>query len=160
VGEIGWLSVSVLGVLLAMSWGAGLRRARGGSERVLRLDDPPVEEADGLELSTAYDGSSCVITLAGLMDRPGSLALASHLAAIIEAGSDEVVVDVERAHPAARIVEALAIASPIVERHGARLALVTQKGEMLSASVQLTANGLGDRVSVYDSVAEAARAVR
>jgi hypothetical protein len=153
--------LSVLGVLLAMSWGAGsLRRARGGSARVLRLDDPPEDEADGFELSTAYDGSSCVITLAGRMDRPGTSALASHLAAIIEGGSDEVVVDVERAHPAARIVEALASACPIAERHGARLALVTQKGEMLSASIKLTANGLGDRVSVYDSVADAARAVR
>jgi hypothetical protein len=93
------------------------------------------------------------------MDRSDTLTLASHLAGLVSSGSERVVVDVEKAHPASRVVEALSMASPILERHGARLALVPPKGEMLSVSVKLTANGLAGWIGVYDAVAEATRAV-
>jgi hypothetical protein len=161
VGELGWVAATVLGALLATSWGAGIRRARGNaSSRVVRLDDPPPPpQVEGIELSTSHEGSSTVLTLVGRMDRPDTPTLASHLAELVSSGLERVVVDVEKAHPAGRVVEALSLASPILERHRARLALVPPKGELLSVSVKLTANGLEGRVGVYDSVAEATKAV-
>jgi hypothetical protein len=175
VGEFGWLTASVLGAFLVASWGAVIRRGRDVDEvqgsrwgrsrktaapRVVRLDDAsPATEREAIELTTAYDGSSALITIVGSMGRPEADALATHLTDIVAGGFERVVVDVERARPAARIVEALSVASPELERHGARLALVPPKGEMLSASIQLTANGLGGWISVYDSVGEATRAV-
>jgi hypothetical protein len=138
-----------------------MRRARGTvTRRVVQLDDPsPAAETGGIELTTANGGTSAVVSLVGRMERPDTLALASHLAELVSNGSKRVVLDVEEARPAARILEALSLASPILERHEARLALVPPKGEMLSASVQLTANGFGGWISVYDSVADATRAV-
>jgi len=137
-----------------------MRRARGTAPRLVRLDEPlPAPETEGIEFSTSHEGSSAVVTLFGQMGRPHTMALASHLTELVASGSKSVVLDLEKAHPAARIVEALSVASPVLERHGARLAVVPPKGEMLSASLRLTANGLGDWISVYDSVAEATRAV-
>jgi len=150
-----------MGGLLAASWGAGMRRVRGTSPaHVVRLDDStPPPPAGGADVSIVQNGSSVVVTLVGSVDRADSLTLASHLAGLVTGGSEHVVVDVERAHPAGRVMDALSIASPILERYGGRIALVPPKGEMLSASVQLTANGLVGWISVYDSVAEATRAI-
>lgn len=164
-----------IGGLLVASWGAGKAGIRRGREvddsrwgrnrktaapRVVHLDDAsPASEREVSELTTAYDGSSALITVVGPMGRPETDALAIHLAELVAGGFERVVVDVERARPAARIVEALSVASPELERRGARLALVPPKGEMLSASIQLTANGLAGWISVYDSVGEATRAV-
>ena len=138
-----------------------MRRVRGTSPaRVVRLDDPAPPASDGgVDVSIIQDGSSVLVTLVGSVDRGDSLTLAAHLAGLVTSGSEHVVVDVERAHPPGRVVDALSIASPIIERYGGQIALVPPKGEMLSASVQLTANGLGGWISVYDSVAEARRAI-
>lgn len=160
VGEFGLGAAYVLGTLLA-SWGVGSRRGRAGTPpSVVRLDhDVPGPRPEPLLLTTQREGSSAVITVVGAMDREHSAALATHVAELVRAGSEWVVVDAEGARSASRVVEALSVASPALAGRAARLALVPPKGEMLSASVQLTANGLGDRITVYDSVGEATRAV-
>jgi hypothetical protein len=138
-----------------------MRRVRNSvPARVVRLDDSQQQApAEGVELSSTQEGSLAVVTLVGRVDRPDGLVLASRLAELVAGGSERVVVDVEKAHPASRVIEALSVASPVLERHGAQLALVPPKGEMLSTSIQLTANGLGGWVGVYDSVTEASKAI-
>jgi hypothetical protein len=161
VGEFGWLTLSVLGAVLVTSLGAGVRRARGVTpRRIVRLDEvPPPDETEGMDLTIVRHGSSVVVTLSGRIGRPGTQALAAHLGELVAEGCEHVVVDVATARPAARVMEALALASPELERHRVRISLVPPRGEMLSASVQLTAIGFGGWIDVYDSVAEAARAV-
>ena len=127
---------------------------------MVRLEDGKTPAGAGaIEFTTSRAGDSAVVTVVGAVDRAGALTLATHLAELASSGSDRLVVDAAGAYSAARITEALSTASLVLETNGARLALVPPPRELLSASVMLTATGMGGRVGVFDSVADATRGV-
>jgi hypothetical protein len=124
--------------------------------RVIDIQDPPDRPTS---FTTVHEDGCATVVVTGTLDARAALELAEYLSALLSAGSDRLILDTREAGPVPRIVEALSGVAFALEQRSARLGLVGRRGEMLSALINLRANGLAGAIYVFDSVEEATRGV-
>jgi hypothetical protein len=163
-------------VIVAAAWGTAIRTGHtrpemkrspappdlpGGKStsapRVIRLDEP--ENDSALAVEAEHHNGSTTVRVTGMLDERSALELGEYLSALVNQGSDRLIVDAQDAGPVPRLVHALAGVAFALEQRGARLALVGRRGERLAALLTLRASGLTGAIYVFDSLEDAAKGV-